>query len=108
HVKSITKATQIARETKDALQARAVALYQHKQGKELQAGEKKLSLCTVCRKIEAEHAINTRKTISLDPRTLLQHVSGGKTLSTSNVEKDWLLPEEVDIVIKFATEVGSR
>jgi len=61
HTKSKTKATQIVRETKDALKARAVALYQHEQGKELQRGEKRMSLRTVCHKIEEEHKIDTGK-----------------------------------------------
>ncbi|KAJ7934116.1 hypothetical protein B0H13DRAFT_1855592 [Mycena leptocephala] len=74
--KSKMKPAQIARETRDALQARAVALLW--------------------------------KDFSLDPRTLLRHVNGGKPLSVSNAEKGWLLPEEVDTIIKFATEVANR
>ncbi|KAJ7890343.1 hypothetical protein B0H13DRAFT_1458246, partial [Mycena leptocephala] len=106
--KSKTKAKQIARETKDAIQARAVALYLHEQEKELEKGERRMSLRAVCKQIQAQHLTETGKDIKLDPRTLLRHVHGGKTLSTSNAEKGWLRPEEVDTVIKYATEVANR
>ncbi|KAJ7910322.1 hypothetical protein B0H13DRAFT_1574578, partial [Mycena leptocephala] len=106
--KSKTKVQQIARKTKDAIQARAVALYLHEQEKELEKGERRMSLRAVCKEIQAQHRTETGKDIKLDPRTLLRHVNGGKSLSTSNAEKGWLLPEEVDIVIKFATDVANR
>ena len=105
--KSKTKVAQITCKTKDALKARAVALYQHEQEKELQRGEKRMSLHAICHKIEDEHQIETSKEVKLDPRTLLRHANGGETLSTSNAEKAWLLPKEVDIIIKFATEVAN-
>ncbi|KAJ7888913.1 hypothetical protein B0H14DRAFT_2229233, partial [Mycena olivaceomarginata] len=106
--KSKTKVAQITRETKDKLRARAVALYQHELQKDLQAGEKRMSLRTVCYHIEDEHRRQGGKDIRLNRQTLLRHVQGGKTLSMSNAEKSWLLPEEADIVIRFATEVANR
>ncbi|KAJ7504994.1 hypothetical protein B0H11DRAFT_1690867, partial [Mycena galericulata] len=108
HVKSKTKATQISRDVEDSLKARAVALYFHKQGKVLENRGKKMSLWAVCKKVEDKHRVDTGKEVKLDTRTLLHHVKGGKTKSTSNAEKGWLLPEEVDLVVQFATEVANR
>ncbi|KAJ7018780.1 hypothetical protein C8F04DRAFT_895304, partial [Mycena alexandri] len=66
------------------------------------------SLRAVCKIVEEDHEQITKQRVSLDPNTLRRHVNGGNSQSTSNEEKGWLLPEEVDIVIKFAREVANR
>ncbi|KAF8142628.1 hypothetical protein K438DRAFT_1467122, partial [Mycena galopus ATCC 62051] len=97
--KSKTRQTQLAREEKDALMAKAVALYLHEHDKVLQNGEKRMSLRAVCKKIEYDYLVEKKKSISLDPNTLLRHAKGGKSKSKSNEEKSWLLPGEVKTVI---------
>ncbi|KAJ7937494.1 hypothetical protein B0H13DRAFT_1588478, partial [Mycena leptocephala] len=106
--KSLTKHAQIARGEKDTLMAQAVVFYRHEREKELERGEKRLSLRAVCKKFEGAYQQDTGKTINLDPNTLLRLVNGGKSKSLSNEEKGWLLPEEVMTVIKYAKEVANR
>jgi hypothetical protein len=106
--KSKARVAQLACEEKDALMARATALYIHEQDKDLQNGEKRMSLRAVCKPIEGEHLLQKKKAITLDPNTLLRHVKGGKAKSKSNEEKGWLLPEEVETVIAYAVEVANR
>ncbi|KAJ6484113.1 hypothetical protein C8R45DRAFT_769740, partial [Mycena sanguinolenta] len=98
----------LAREERDALMARATALYLHERDKVLQNGEKRMSLRAVCKKIEHEHLLEKKKAVALNPNTLLRHVNRGKSKSKSNEEKGWLLAGEVETVIAYAVEVSNR
>ncbi|KAJ7894877.1 hypothetical protein B0H14DRAFT_2223205, partial [Mycena olivaceomarginata] len=106
--KTQTKRAQIAREERDTLMARAVVFYRHEQDKDLAPGQKRMSLRAVAKKFEGAYLIDTGKRVQLDPNTLLRHIKGGKSKSVSNEEKGWLLPEEVEIVIKYSKEVANR
>jgi hypothetical protein len=82
--KSKTRVAQLAHEEKDRLMARATALYIHERDKILQDGEKRMSLRAVCKWIEGEHLLQTKKAVTLDPNTLKRHVNGEKAKSQSN------------------------
>jgi len=106
--KSELKKQQIKYETKDGLLIHAVALYHHeKQNSEVE-NRKPLSLRKICKQIEGEHYAATKRTVKLDPCTLRRLAQGGKSKSTSNSEKSWLLPDEVEMVINYAVEVAAR
>jgi hypothetical protein len=62
----------------------------------------------VAKKFEGAYLIDTGKQVQLNPNTLLRHIKGGKSKSVSNEEKGWLLPEEVEMVIKYSKEVVNR
>src|SRR4051812_36928850 len=67
--KNKTKHAQGAREEKDTLTARAVVFYRLEQQKVLGAGEKRMSLRSVCRKFEGAYKVDTGKSINIDHNT---------------------------------------
>jgi hypothetical protein len=88
--------------------AHAVALYLHERDKDLGAGQKRMSLRAVCQQVEGKYQVETGKTISLSHHTLRRLANGGKSKSLSNEAKGWLLPDEVEVVIRYAIEVANR
>ncbi|KAJ7321838.1 hypothetical protein DFH08DRAFT_636193, partial [Mycena albidolilacea] len=62
----------------------------------------------VCQQVEGKYQVETGKTISLGHHTLRCLVNGGKSKSLSNEAKGWLLPDEVEVVIRYAIEVTNH
>jgi hypothetical protein len=106
HAKSEEKKRQIQRQIKNGLLVRAVALYRHEY-KTAQGG-KPLSLPKVCKQIQDEHYAEMRKSVKLDPMTVLRLVKGGKLKSTCNAKKSWLFTSEANRVIDYALELAAR
>ncbi|KAJ7787562.1 hypothetical protein B0H14DRAFT_2399330 [Mycena olivaceomarginata] len=84
--KSKTKHALVAHEEKDTSIAWAVVFYHYEPEKDLGAGEKRMTIHSVCKKFKGAYKMETRKSIALDHNTLLQLVNGGKSKSLSNEE----------------------
>lgn len=83
----------------------AVKVYQAELDK-LTPGPKK-ALCRVCTEVSVEWKIKTGHDIKLCHATPANLAKGGIRLSTFNANKGWLLDEEVDIVIEYATNMAA-
>ena len=103
---SETKKKQNVRKVLDDLMVRAVALYEAEQSKGPR--EQKMGLRRVCKTIEGEYYVETKRKVVLDHMKLSRWAKGGKPKSQSNAEKGWLLPAEVDKVIEYAVEMANR
>ncbi|KAJ7593196.1 hypothetical protein C8J56DRAFT_720203, partial [Mycena floridula] len=96
----------IAREVKDGLYLRAVALYKSEHSHSHNVNPKSYQKC--CNQITEDHRRETGKVIKLSHATLRRHVKGGISLSASNASRGWLLQPEVEIIINYSIEMASR
>lgn len=107
HAVSLTKKVRLDGAQRDALYARAVALYELEQS--LPPPHTPLGLRPVCALVEAQFHEETKNkyNLTLNHTTLGRLVNGGKTIHQSNAAKEWLLPEEKEQFILALLELAS-
>ncbi|KAF8206025.1 hypothetical protein K438DRAFT_2092251, partial [Mycena galopus ATCC 62051] len=97
----------LARAQHDVLIVCAVALYWADQARVLGPKERRKGGAKICTELEQGYYWKYKKNIKLSPSTLDLLVKGGTPKSILNTTKGWLLPEEEEVVIKYAIEVAS-
>lgn len=106
--KSLAKKTQILSKIHSNLLKKAAAIRKADQERELQPGEKRKSLANVCTEVADEYFAETGKKEVLSTSTVDRLAKGGIPKAESNALKGWLLPEEVEVVIKYALDIAAR
>jgi len=95
----------IKRSEQDHVMDLAVAAYQAELAKT--GPEKKKGLRAICTEISKEWRKKTGREVTLNHGTLNRLAKGGARLTTFNANKGWLLPEEVEVVIEYATDMAA-
>lgn len=103
--KSNTKKTQLAREERDTLYARAVELYHNEQEK---PSKERMGLRKVCDEISRLHVLETGRRVDLSFVTLQRLANGGVSLTKFNATKSWLTADETEVLVSLIEEMGER
>src|SRR5882762_3536907 len=103
---SKTTKARIRRSEQDHVMDLAVAAYQAELAKT--GLEKTKGLRAICTEISKEWRKKTGRGVTLNHNTLNRLAKGGTRLTTFNANKSWLLPEEVEVVIEYATDMAAR
>ncbi|EJF56428.1 hypothetical protein DICSQDRAFT_37136, partial [Dichomitus squalens LYAD-421 SS1] len=62
----------------------------------------------ICREVEQECFLETRKKITLPKSTVSARANGRTSIQDFNATKRWLTPAEEDVVVEFAIDAGLR
>ncbi|SJK99633.1 uncharacterized protein ARMOST_02941 [Armillaria ostoyae] len=108
HAKSNTKKSQIQGELMEKWLQIAAEAYQTEQTQELLPMERWKGYGEICKEAIESCWKETHQHIHLSRSTLRRIVKGGQTMCEFNAGKRWLLPEEEEVILKYAISLAER
>ncbi|KAF5393164.1 hypothetical protein D9757_001173 [Collybiopsis confluens] len=98
----------VAHKTMNELQEEAAQWYKDEQSRQLQNGERRKGLRKICEEVSDMHFALMGEQIKLSHVTLKAYVQGRRTQAEYMESKQWLEPEEEEVVVKYAVEMAER
>lgn len=104
HALPEAKKAQIKQESFERLKAKAIQVYKSQSKKSPNSHKGAQTIATkFCNAYRQETGLE----LGLNYNAILQGAAGRKSIATFNLEKSWLNPTEVDLVINYICKMGN-